>query len=242
MFSFFKKRNLITDITWLGVDIHSHILPGIDDGAKEVTQSLSYISQMQELGFEKLFFTPHIYTELYPNTAATILPALQNVQDGLIAANNSIYVGAAAEHMVDYSFVVKDDLMCLPGKHILIEMSYLSETPNIEKVVFDLQIKGYKVILAHPERYNFYHKTVDRYHRLREMGCLFQLNLLATTGYYGKEVKQASDYLLAHQLYDLAATDLHHDKHMGLLTKIVQNGELFKNIGHYEFKNRELFL
>jgi len=242
MFSFFKKRNLITDISWLGVDIHSHILPGIDDGSKEVGQSLSYINQMQELGFEKLFFTPHIYTELYPNTPETIFPALQSVQKGLIAANNTIPIGAAAEHMVDYSFVVKDDLLTLPNKHILIEMSYLSETPNIEKVIFDLQIKGYNVILAHPERYNFYHKTLDRYHRLREMGCLFQLNLLAVVGYYGKEVKIASEYLLKNNLYDLAATDLHHDKHMSLLTRVVRSGELHQLLGHYEFKNRQLFI
>jgi protein-tyrosine phosphatase len=242
MFSFFKKRNLVTDISWLGVDIHSHIIPGIDDGSQSVEQSLSYIKQLQDLGFEKLFFTPHIYPELYPNTPATINPALQLVKDGLAAENNSIPVAAAAEHMIDYSFTVQDNHMCLPNKHILIEMSYLSESPNIEKVVFDLQIEGYTVVLAHPERYNFYHKTLERYHRLREMGCLFQLNILAVTGYYGKGVKQASDYLLKQNLYDLAATDLHHDKHMSLLTRIVRNGELYNAIGHYEFKNRALFL
>jgi len=242
MFSFFKKRSLVTDIAWLGVDLHSHILPGIDDGAKEVEQSLSYIKQMQDLGFEKLFFTPHIYTELYPNTPATIFPALKIVQDGLTLLNNTIPVAAAAEHMVDYSFVVKDDLLCLPNQHILIEMSYLSETPNIEQVIFDLQIKGYNIILAHPERYNFYHKTPDRYHRLREMGCLFQLNLLAIVGYYGKEVKQAAEYLLKNNLYDLAASDLHHDKHMSLLTRVVRSGELYTLIGNYDFKNKLLFL
>jgi len=243
MFSFFKKKApVVSDINWLGVDIHSHILPGIDDGSKDLNQSLSYVRQMQELGFESLYCTPHIYTELYPNTAETIFPALQSVKDGLIAENLTIPVGAAAEHMVDYSFEVSDNHLCLPDKHILIEMSYLSETPGIEKVIFDLQIKGYNVILAHPERYNFYHQTIQRYHRLREMGCLFQLNLLAVTGYYGKEVKQASDYLLKNKLYDLAASDLHHDKHMSLLTKIVLNGDLFKQVGNYEFKNRELFL
>ena len=242
MFSFFKKRNVVSDISWLGVDIHSHVLPGIDDGSKEIGQSLSYINQLQGLGFEKLFFTPHIYTELYPNTPQTILPALQSVQESLDAANNSIPVAAAAEHMVDYSFVVKDDLLCLPNKHILIEMSYLSETPNIEEVIFNLQVKGYKIVLAHPERYNFYHKTPHRYHRLREMGCLFQLNLLAVVGYYGKSVKLASDYLLKNKLYDVAATDLHRDKHMSLLASKVESGELHQLIGNYEFKNRELFL
>jgi protein-tyrosine phosphatase len=241
MFSFFKKRDLITDISWLGVDIHSHILPGIDDGSKSLAQSLGYIHKLVDLGFDKLYFTPHILEDLYPNTPETILPVLQEVQNSLSQENNITVIGAAAEYMVDDSFKIDDDLLCLPGRHILIEMSYLSESPNIEQVIFELQVKGYKIVLAHPERYNFYHKNIARYHRLREMGCLLQLNLLSLTGYYGKAVQQASGYLLAQNMYDLAATDLHHDKHLALLEKIVRNGELYSKVGNYEFKNKSLF-
>ncbi len=78
MFSFFQKKNIVSDIEWLGVDIHSHLLPGIDDGAKDIDQSLSYISQLQELGFNRLICTPHIYSEVYPNSPETILPVLSN--------------------------------------------------------------------------------------------------------------------------------------------------------------------
>jgi len=241
MFGLFKKQNLVKDISWLGIDIHSHILPGIDDGSKDLQQSMRYINKMEELGFQKLFFTPHIFVELYPNSPETINPVLNKVQNKLLEENNAFPVGAAAEYMVDYNFSVDANLMCLPKNHILIEMSYLSETPNIEQVIFDLQIKGYIVILAHPERYNFYHKSLFRYERLKEMGCLFQLNLLSVVGYYGKAVKQAADHLLARQMYDVAGSDLHHDKHLELLEKCVKNGELYKLIGHYDFKNKLLF-
>jgi len=241
MFNFFKKSKTVSDISWLGIDIHSHILPGIDDGAKEIEQSIHYIKSMQELGFDKLYFTPHIFTELYPNTKDTILPALKEVHAQLPDENSTMVGGAAAEYMIDYSFKVEDDLLTLPGNYLLIEMSYLSETPNIEQVIFDLQIKGYHIVLAHPERYNFYHKTLERYVRLKEMGCIFQLNLLSVVGYYGKEVKNAADYLLAKKLYDVAGTDLHHDKHLSLLTNVVRNGQLYNQIGNYEFQNKALF-
>lgn len=241
MFSFFKKRSIVSDISWLGVDIHSHILPGIDDGASDLSQSIMYVRKLVDLGFHTLHFTPHIFNELYPNTAATILPRLEELRASVIENNISVTVGAAAEYMVDHEFKAEPNLLCLPNSHLLIEMSYLSESPNIEQVVFDLLMLGYKVILAHPERYNFYHKTTERYKRLKEMGCIFQLNLLSVTGYYGKDVKLASQFLLENRLYDVAGTDLHHDKHLALLEKVIRNGELYSILGNYEFKNKEYF-
>lgn len=242
MFSFFKRSsNLVTDIQWLGVDIHSHLLPGIDDGAQDLTESITYIRQLQSLGFDKLLCTPHIFTELYPNSPETIMPALALLSKGLKEEGLDVEIGAAAEYMIDDTFKITDNLLCLPGKHILIEMSYLSETPNIEQVIFDLQVKGYNIILAHPERYNFYHHELHRYDRLKEIGCLFQLNLLAVVGYYGKSVKQAALYLLEHQMYDLTATDLHHHKHLSVLDKAVKSGDLYKLLGEYDFRNKELF-
>lgn len=242
MFSIFKKKNnnLITDLNWLGVDIHSHLLPGIDDGAKDLAESISYIKRLYALGFTKLICTPHIFTELYPNTPETILPVLENVKNALVAENIGIELAAAAEYMIDDTFVLDAQHLCLPGKHLLIEMSYLNETPNIEQVIFDLQIKGYNIILAHPERYNFYHDTHGRYIRFKDMGCLFQLNLLSIVGYYGKKVEKAADYLLKSGMYDLAGTDLHHDKHLNVLEIVVKSGKLYQYIGQYPFKNKQL--
>lgn len=242
MISFFQKKKRIDDIAWLGVDIHSHLLPGIDDGATDIIQSVAFIKELNELGFSKFLCTPHIFTELYPNTPETIMPALMTVEAALKHANLNVEIDAAAEYMIDETFGVNDNLLCLPGKHILIEMSYMSEMPNIEQVIFDLQIKGYNVILAHPERYNFYHRHHEKYQRLKDMNVLFQLNLLSVNGYYGKEAKRAANYLLKKKFYDFAATDLHHIRHLNELKTLISDGSLYEMIGNYPFKNKELFL
>ncbi|TDO19012.1 tyrosine-protein phosphatase [Pedobacter duraquae] len=241
MFSIFKKKPHIDNIEWLGVDLHSHILPGLDDGSPDLDTSLELIRHLRELGFRKFIFTPHIFTELYPNSNETILPALMLIKDALKNKNMDVEVSAAAEYMIDETFKVKEAHLTLPGNHILVEMSYLNETPNIEQIIFDLQIKGYHVILAHPERYKFYHHNIERFHRFKDMGVLFQLNLLSVVGYYGKEEKRISEYLLQKKCYDFASTDLHHDKHLLALSVAIKKGHLYEKIGTYPFKNKQLF-
>lgn len=241
MLSFFSKKNKVTDISWLGVDMHSHILPGIDDGSPDVETSLRFVKALENLGFNYLITTPHIYKELYPNTAETIAEARNSMQLAMDYANVSLKLDAAAEYMVDQDFDLEVALCPIQTKYLLIEMSYLNESPNISQRIFDVEIKGYKPILAHPERYTFYFKDKSRLKRFKEKGCLLQLNLLSVLGYYGKEVKALAEYLLKEDMYDLAGTDLHHDKHLDTLTNAVQSGKLFELIGSYPFKNQELF-
>lgn len=241
MFSFFNKRTHIDHLEWLGVDMHSHLLPGIDDGSKDISQSVGFIKRLHELGLQKLLCTPHIFSELYPNTPDTIHSALENTRLALREAKVAVEIGAGAEYMVDDTFTVSNELLCLPNRHVLIEMSYLAEMPNIEKIVFDLQVKGYVVILAHPERYSYYFGGHQRLHRFKETGVLFQLNLLSVSGYYGKDVKKLAEYLLQKNYYDLAGTDLHHDKHLQIITQETQSGRLFDKLGHVGFRNKELF-
>ena len=242
MFSIFKRKNKVQDIEWLSVDIHSHLLPGLDDGSPNLDESVKLIKSLHELGFSSLYCTPHIFTELYPNSLDTILPALNETKLAIETSNIDVKIGAAAEYMLDDTFLVTDELLTLPGKHVLIEMSYLTESPNIEQVVTDLMADGYKVILAHPERYLYYHSNKSRLQRFKEMGVLFQLNLLAVTGNYGKSVKASAEYLLDKKLYDLAATDLHHEKHLIALTEVIMDGSLHKKLGDYPFLNKALFL
>jgi protein-tyrosine phosphatase len=241
MFSFFQRINKVRDLEWLGVDIHSHLLPGIDDGAKTMTQTVEYINQLQELGLYKLICTPHIYSDVYPNTPETILPVLSSVIENVKSAELNIEIAAAAEYMAESDFLAVEGLLTLKGSYILIEMSYLTETPNIDQIIFNLQVKGYKVILAHPERYSFYHKRVERYQRIKDSGCALQLNLLSVLGYYGKSVKKIAEYLLEKDMYDFAATDLHHDRHLMALSAAVKSGDLHQKIGKYCFNNKEIF-
>ena len=125
-------------------------------------------------------------------------------------------------------------------KYLLVEMSYLFESLNINETLFNIQIKGYQPILAHPERYIYYFKDISRIKKLKEKGCLLQLNLLSISGYYGKEVKHLAQAFLEDNLYDFAGSDLHHDKHLEALTAEVQSGRLYDSLGNYNFKNKVL--
>lgn len=241
MLNFFTKKNKVTDISWLGVDIHSHILPGIDDGSPDVLTSLRYVKSLNELGFDHLICTPHIFKELYPNNSETIAEAKKKLQAEMGKANISLKLGAGAEYMIDQDFNLGEKLCALDEKHLLIEMSYLTESPGVSQTIFDLEIKGYTPILAHPERYTFYFKDKSRLKRFKEKGCLLQLNLLSVLGYYGKDVKQLAEALLKEKMYDFAGTDLHHDKHLNTLTDAVQSGNLHEVLGSYHFKNQEIF-
>ncbi|MGM9476221.1 tyrosine-protein phosphatase [Pedobacter sp. GSP4] len=241
MFSFFSKKNKVTDISWLGIDMHSHILPGIDDGSPDVATSLRFVKSLQELGFDQLICTPHIYKELYPNTTETISSARVALQSAMDKDNIAVKLSAGAEYMIDQDFNLEEQLCPLDQKHLLIEMSYLNESPNISKTIFDIEIKGYQPVLAHPERYTFYFKDRSRLKRFKEKGCLLQLNLLSVLGYYGRDVKQLAEILLKEKMYDFAGTDLHHDKHLSTLTNAVVSGKLYDLIGRYDFKNQEIF-
>lgn len=245
MFGLFKKNTTCKDLKWIGVDIHSHLLPGIDDGSPDAKTSLGYIRALKELGFDKLICTPHIFKEIYPNNEGSITDALTSLKQELQRNSIDIEISAAAEYMLntDFDDLLKSNekMMLLPGQHILVEMSYISETPNIEQHIFDLNIKGYKPILAHPERYVFYHKNFAQYRRLKDMGALLQVNILSFTGYYGKEIKAIAEKLLKDNLIDLIGTDLHHQKHLDTLKQFAENGKAYEVLGKYPFKNKELF-
>jgi len=242
MFNFFKRTNAITDISWLGADIHSHILSGIDDGATELTQSLRYVKGLHELGYSRLIGTPHILKELYPNDRSTIEAKFKDLTREITNAQIPVRMDYAAEYMIDEGFDLNSDLCLIDEKYILIEMSYLNESPDIDKVIFELQVKGFQPILAHPERYIYYFKDPSRLKKFKLMGCMMQLNLLSVLNYYGKDVKKMSEYLLGEKIYDFAGTDLHHDRHFSLLNKSITEGSLYKLLGHYPFKNREAFV
>lgn len=240
MISFFKKKQIVDDIAWLGIDIHNHLLPEIDDGAKDLSESLHFIKCLKNLGLENFVCTPHIYPDLHPNTPQTIGSALAKATDAIKLEGLGVNIKAAAEYMVDDNFTGDGQLLCVSANLVLIEIPYVSEVKNLEQIIFDLQIKGFRVILAHPERYLIYYKNHDRLLRLKDRGVFFQLNLLALSGYYGKEVRLFAEHLLSKKLYDFAGTDLHHQKHLDELTRIVTNGSLYKSIGEYPFQNKTI--
>lgn len=243
-FNINKKSNKHYSLDFIGVDIHSHLLPGIDDGAKTLDDSLRYIKALQKLGFSKLYTTPHIFMEIYPNNPEKINKALDQVKQQMMVENISIPIYAASEYMMDEQFkevYQSQNILAIEKSYVLIEMPHMYKSPRIEAYIFDLKIKGYTPILAHPERYNYYHSSFDSYYRFKELGCLLQLNLLSISGYYGKDVEKISLKLLDKGWIDVVGTDAHHDKHIAALQQFTANGELHAMLGQYSIRNKELF-
>jgi tyrosine-protein phosphatase YwqE len=198
--------------------MHSHLLPGIDDGSPDAATSVSYIKKMMELGYRKFITTPHAYPDLYPNNPDTIQSALAVLQKQLQEEAVDVEVYAAAEYFIDDSFIDRiknnEQFLTLHQNFVLVEISFMQPPPDLNEVLFELIVKGYQPVLAHPERYNFYHSKKEIYHRFKDQGCLLQVNLLSLIGYYGKSVQDAAHFLVQEKLVDLIGTDLHHQRHL----------------------------
>lgn len=249
MFNLFKKKSgkiANSDLSFIGVDMHSHLLPGIDDGLQELQESVAFIKELAQLGYKKLICTPHILTDLYPNSPQTILPKLQLVKDAIEKEGIDIQIEAAAEYMVDHSFAEliakknQDELLTIGGKYILIEMSYLSASPNIDQIVFDLSMMNLTPILAHPERYNYYHRHFEQYEHFKERGCKLQVNLLSLTGVYGPSVQKTAEKLLKAGMVDFLGTDMHHEKHLFMLKSLSTRPEFYEIVKDALLLNKTL--
>lgn len=247
MFSFLKKKEIAhPDLSFIGVDMHSHLLPGIDDGVQNVAESLTCIKELQKLGYKKLICTPHIIADMYPNNHTTIFPKLDEVRMALKEHNIDMTIDAAAEYMVDIEMeklvLSGESLLTFGSNFILIEMSYVAPSPNIEQVIFQLRLKGLQPILAHPERYVFYHKDFQNYQRFVDLGCMLQMNLLSLLGYYGKQIKLVAEKLLKNKMIDLVGTDMHHPRHLTALIELSTKKEFYKLFEGIEIKNKKMLM
>ena len=223
MFSFFSKKNKEAAITQLPfqTDIHSHILPGIDDGSPDIETSLKLVRGIYNLGITKTVATPHVIADMFRNTPETINNALLLLQAACKKEKINIEITAAAEYMLDDYFIKLlrsgTPLLTIHKNVILTEQSYATPTSNLNEISFELVTAGYLPIMAHPERYPFYHNNYDAYSHLKDMGFLLQVNMLSLTGYYGKPVAKAARYIFDNDLADLVGTDMHHERHLQTL-------------------------
>ena len=223
MFSIFKKpvSTFSSDYFPIVTDIHSHILPGIDDGSPDIETSLLLVEGLIKLGISHSIATPHIIGDLYRNNCDTINNALSALRDALEEKQLKFKINAAAEYMLDAYFLEllqkKVPLLTLKNNLILTEFSYAERPFNVENIVFAVITEGYQPILAHPERYAYYHNDYKQYHHLADLGFLLQVNLLSLTGYYGKGVAKAAAYIIKNKLVSFIGTDLHHLRHLDAL-------------------------
>lgn len=229
MFNLFKKNvDVSAMLSLLKTDMHSHLIPGVDDGSPDMDTSMALISGMQQLGYKKFITSPHIMWDMYKNERDSILKKADEVRNQLRQRNIDVEFYAAAEYFMDdyFSKLVRtgEPLLTIKDEWVLVEFSFISQPFDLKQNLFDLQIKGYKPVIAHPERYAYFHSKKEKVHELFEQGCLLQVNLLSLSGYYGKPVQEMAKYLLKNNMVSLFGTDLHHFRHLESL----HNKEIFR--------------
>jgi tyrosine-protein phosphatase YwqE len=246
MFGFFTKKREKRGITFnyesLMVDMHSHVLPGIDDGAQTPEESIVLVRKMIALGIKKIIATPHIMIDYYKNTPETIGNALEILKAELKKENIDIPVEAAAEHYFDETFearVNEGRLMTMGDNYVLFEFSFINKPPNAIPVIQRMNDLGYKPILAHPERYPY--MDLEQYKNLHGWGCNFQMNSIALTGYYGKDAKRLAEGMVDNNLIDFISSDMHHPKHAQAFEDALRTNYMEKLLFDYPLKNKMLF-
>lgn len=218
MLSIFKKKPILAQlIPDHYVDIHSHCLPAIDDGAQHIGDSFELLLGMQNLGFNQVIATPHTFPGVWNNTKESIEGAYKIITKEQPELTQSLSLGYASEYLLSDEVMEQSraqNLLCIKERHVLVEMSYLNPPLALYDMLFQLKQDGYLPIMAHPERYSFFHDDFKQYEKLKAAGCMFQLNLLSTVGYYGTSVTTSAEKLLARGMIDFVGSDIHHQRHI----------------------------
>jgi protein-tyrosine phosphatase len=237
---FDTKKNKDVSLDRIGIDIHSHLIPGIDDGVETVEEAVAMAAKMQSLGFSHIVTTPHVMWDCYKNTPEIILSGLENVRQGAAEAGLTIKIDAAAEYFIDEHFnellVTGQQFLTLPGNRLLVELPYSTPLMNTSETLFSIIKNGYQPVLAHPERYTYFYSDPSVYKKLADQGCELQVNILSLTGYYGENITKMAEWLLRNNLITFLGTDAHKIQHLDMIQKSNRNNWISK----YPFQNEKL--
>jgi protein-tyrosine phosphatase len=231
------------DLSVLGCDVHSHFIPGIDDGAQTLEQSIELITSMAQLGYRKVITTPHSMADGYKNSSEIILGGLEKLRAGVRSAGIDMEVGAAAEYYLDHALeeqVNAGTVLTFGNKFLLFELPFIGEPAMLRQVVFQMQTQGYRPVLAHPERYSFWYNDFNKFTELKERGVLFQLNLVALSGAYGPQAKQVAERMIDAGYYELLGSDCHNMNHVQAIHNTLTRPYLHKLIGSGKLLNPSL--
>lgn len=231
------------DLSWMSVDMHSHLIPGIDDGSQSLEESVALIKRMEGYGLKKLIITPHVMTEFYKNTPEIIHAGLDTLKSALAEANIVIELGAAAEYYLDEIFLEKinagQKLLSFGDNHVLVETGFMSKPGMLLESFFQLEMAGYRPVLAHPERYLYLHHDAELLEAMIDRNINFQLNLLSITGYYSKPVKKFAEKLIDKGLVKLVGTDCHNEKYLDYMERLPDE-KYFQKLQSLDLLNKSL--
>lgn len=240
MFSLlFPKKNAVhTDLLRGTADVHSHLLPGVDDGVQSADDMQAALNAMQEAGVERVFLTPHVMADLPDNRRSYLQDRFACMKQ---FAPEGIELKLAAEYMLDAGFRLQmaDGLLMYEDRQVLVETSYLSPPPDYLNLLYELSLEGYTPVLAHPERYMY--MTKEDYFRLKDKGYKFQLNLFSLAGVYGARPAKYAAYLMKEGFYDYAGSDLHHpDDYKRNLARLKLSGKMLDGLREVLENNKGL--
>jgi protein-tyrosine phosphatase len=247
--SFFKKlfgsqpKLQPLDFSVIQTDLHSHLIPGIDDGSKSMEDSLTMLRKFREMGYRKVITTPHVMSDFYKNTPEIILGGLEKVREAIQKEGLDIQIEAAAEYYLDFHFdelIKKKQVLTFGHNHVLFELSFNDEPPRVKETVFNLVTEGYKPILAHVERYPFYFNAWNKIEDFIERGVLLQLNINSLSGHYGPQVKKMGEQLIDKGYIDVIGSDCHHMGHLQMMESLRTNPHLHKIVAKENLLNKFL--
>ena len=239
MFSFFSKKSRPTSFPF-GTDIHSHLLPGLDDGVKSNEEAAAVIRKLMDLGFSKFITTPHI-NHTYANNPSIILNQLANLREFLASSGMPVQIEAAAEYNLDESVLraldEKQPLLTFGKDHLLFETNFLSEPLFMKDFIFKAITQGYRPLLAHPERYAYF--TMEKAEEYRSRGALLQVNLLSLAGFYSVPVQKMAEKLIDKGWVDFLGSDCHNMIHASALESVFASRH-FKKALDLDLLNKRL--
>lgn len=243
LFNLFKKKDKLplVDYSAIHTDIHSHLIPGIDDGSQSMDESIILIKRMMDFGFKKLVTTPHIMADYYRNTSEIIVRGLDSVREELHRQNIDVEFEAAAEYYLDETFeskLEKRDILTIGENFLLFELSFVNYPKNLFEIIERIKDKGYTPLLAHPERYPYLTWGLENYQQIKEAGCYLQLNTVSLTGYYGKPTQKIAEELVDNMLVDFIGSDLHRMKHVDMLQQALRMPYVHKLLTDYQLQNK----
>ncbi len=242
IFNFFGKKKEVLqpfDLSRFKVDIHSHLIPGIDDGSQTMDETIAMLTKFQSLGYKKVITTPHVMSDSFPNTSENILAGLEDVRAELKKVGLTIEIEAAAEYYFDETFIAKiktKDLLTFGDNYVLLEFAFHSPPQYIDQMFFELQSRDYRPVVAHFERYMYYLGKIDQATEWRRKGINIQININSLFGHYGPDIKKQAERLIDAGEFDFIGTDCHRIEHLMLLENSLTSPYIHK-IGNYLLKN-----
>lgn len=228
LFSFNKAKTSVA----LDVDIHSHLIPSIDDGAKNIQESIILLKSLVKLGYKKVITTPHIMVDTYCNTRETIECGLKKLRDAAREENIEITIEAAAEYYLDDGFlshVHRNDVLSFGDSYLLFETSYIAKPLQFDEMISEIIAAGFKPVIAHPERYRYIQDMAAEYKVLKDKNIYFQVNINSFGGHYGKDAKRKAEYLSKRGMIDFLGSDVHYIKQLETLS-IIQKKKIYQEI------------